>query len=119
MKILYAFLMLFLSFNSLANISPKEAYAMMQNGEAVIIDIREEHEVALGMIPGAVWFPLSRTNEASSWIEEFNELTGTKKIFLYCRSGNRVEILRKKLTEFKIEAVNLGGYEALKAALFP
>lgn len=119
MKMFYAFLMLFLSFNSFANISPKEAYAMMQNGEAVIIDIREEHEVAQGMIPGAQWFPLSKTNQGTNWIEEFNDLTGTKKIFLYCRSGNRVEILRAKLIEFNIEAVNLGGYEALKAALFP
>lgn len=96
---------------------PKVAYEMMKQGEAVIIDVREESEIKAGMLKDAKWFPLSKILNDKNWKEDFDKLTNGKKIFLHCRSGKRsgrvVDILKTK----GLESENIGGYEKLKREL--
>lgn len=117
MKKIVALLLSFLTLNSIAGTDPKEAYELMKKNEAVIVDVREENEIKAGMIKDAKWFPLSKISEDKNWKEDFKKLTEDKKIFLYCRSGNRSGKVLNILKEIGIKSENLGGYETLKHEL--
>ncbi len=54
-----------------------------RNDDLVIIDVREIGEMAHGIIPGAIAMPLATVPV------RMNELDGSKKIILVCRSGAR------------------------------
>jgi rhodanese-related sulfurtransferase len=65
-------------------IQPSEIKTRLQAGERLnIIDVREDEEVAEGMIPGAVHIPLAQLPERLPEIEQNGE------VILVCRSGNR------------------------------
>lgn len=116
MKLILTLLSL-LSFAAYGEINVKEAYSLSQAGKAVIIDVREKDELAAGMIKGARWFPLSKVKEDKNWKGEFQKLTEGKKIFLYCRSGNRSGQVQDILKKNDIVSENIGGYEELKQVL--
>lgn len=113
MKKLMAFILTVLSLNAFST-DPKTAYDMVKKGEAVIIDVREEDEIKSGMIDKAQWFPLSQITKDKKWKEDFKKLSDDKKIFLYCRTGNRSGKVKNILKENGIESENIGGYETLK-----
>ncbi len=100
-----------------ATTTPLEAFAMVQNQTAVFVDVREAQEIKLGMIKGAKWFPLSRLQQGGEWKKDFRSLTAGKRIFLYCRSGNRSGQVQEILKKSGIQAMNLGGFEELRALL--
>jgi rhodanese-related sulfurtransferase len=65
-------------------ITPAEVKKRLEQGEKLdIIDVREEEEVAQGMIPGAIHIPLMQVPERLSEIPQRGET------ILVCRSGNR------------------------------
>jgi len=65
-------------------ITPAEVKARLANGEKLdIVDVREDEEVAQGMIPGALHIPLMQLPERLSDIPQNGET------ILVCRSGNR------------------------------
>ncbi|WP_442603845.1 rhodanese-like domain-containing protein [Paenibacillus sp. KN14-4R] len=65
-------------------IYPSELKERLSNGEKLtIIDVREDEEVAQGMIPTAVHIRLSELPERHGEIEQSDE------IILVCRSGGR------------------------------
>lgn len=70
-------------------ISPVEAKKIMnENSDIVIVDVREEEEMAEGYIEGAVLIPL---DTVESDIE--NKIPDKDKtILVYCRSGRRSAI---------------------------
>lgn len=70
-------------------ISPVEAKKIMnENSDIVIVDVREEEEMAEGYIEGAVLIPLGTVE---SDIE--NKIPDKDKtILVYCRSGRRSAI---------------------------
>lgn len=41
-------------------ISPGEARVLLEQGEAIFVDVRSAEEYANGHIPGALWAPLNR-----------------------------------------------------------
>lgn len=116
MKKLIAMILTTLSLNAFST-EPKAAYDMVQRGEAVIIDVREEDEIKSGMIKNAKWFPLSKMTKDQTWKEDFKKLAGDKTIFLHCRSGARSEKAMNILKEKGIKSENIGGYETLKNIL--
>ncbi len=98
------------------DISAEKAYAWMQSGEAVLIDVRSEAELAwVGFVPGAVpvpWkqWPGMATNPAFD--EAVKAAANGKKIVLLCRSGVRSIAAAKRATELGLEAYNiLEGFE--------
>ncbi len=70
-------------------ISPVEAKKIMnENSDIVIVDVREEEEMAEGYIEGAVLIPLDTVES-----EVENKITDKDKtILVYCRSGRRSAI---------------------------
>lgn len=102
---------------ALAKTTPQTAYEAVKRGKAVLIDVREKHEVELGMIRQAQWFALSSMTPSNDWLNDFKAMTRDKSVFLYCRSGKRAEKAKKILADKGIEAQNLGGYMTLKKVL--
>ncbi|KXH80836.1 rhodanese-like domain-containing protein [Sporosarcina sp. HYO08] len=65
-------------------ISAAEVQERLERGEALhVIDVREDDEVAAGIIPGAVHIALGEIPERK------DELTKDKAYILVCRSGGR------------------------------
>lgn len=65
-------------------IMPSEIKNRLSQGEALtVIDVREDEEVASGMIPGANHIPLGQLPD------RHNEIVKSGEIILVCRSGNR------------------------------
>jgi rhodanese-related sulfurtransferase len=108
---------------SVARIDPGDAKALIESGEAVVIDVREPSEIlASGMVPGAINIPLAvflaKTDPASS--EREAALSPEKPVILYCASGKRSEFAGNKLLEFGYrEVFNLGGLRDWQLAGHP
>ncbi|MDR6551471.1 rhodanese-like domain-containing protein [Paenibacillus qinlingensis] len=65
-------------------ILPSEVKTRLAQGEhLILIDVREDEEVAEGMIQGAIHIPLAQLPERLSEIPQADE------VILVCRSGNR------------------------------
>lgn len=117
MKMLFMILLTIMTITVSSATTPQEAYAEVKAGEAVLIDVREQAEVQEGMINYAQWFPLSKIKNDPSWLKELRPIIEDKKIYLYCRSGNRSGQVKEILKEKGIQAENLGGYQELRVIL--
>ena len=83
-----------------------EAKAMIREG-AVLLDVRTPEEYAQGHIPGAINRPLDDFHNA----DEFKD----KTMILYCRSGMRSGMVKKRFEKQGIsEVYNLGGINRWK-----
>ncbi|MDF2815116.1 MAG: sulfurtransferase [Paenibacillus sp.] len=70
--------------NEILIITPEEIKQRLANGEHLnMIDVREDEEVASGMIPGAKHIRLGELPE------RLDEIERTDEIIMICRSGNR------------------------------
>lgn len=65
------------------DLAPAEAQALVSEGKAVLVDVREESEWRSGHVPGAIHLPLSR------FAEGVGRLPRDRKVILYCLSGGR------------------------------
>lgn len=90
----------------------KEIQKEIAQDKAVVIDVREPSEVKEGMLLSAKHIPLGQINSRATEIEKLGR---GKKIYLYCRSGNRSQQAEELLKSKGIKASNIGGYEELKA----
>ena len=77
-------------------ITQEEAKRIMdENGEAVILDTREQEEFDAGHIPGAILIPYTEIdNKAEEVIPDKDSL-----ILVYCRSGRRSKIAAESLVK--------------------
>lgn len=64
-------------------ISPAQAKAMLDNGQAVLIDVREPNEYAEVRANGAQLIPLGTLPQ------RLNELPTDQDVLMICRSGSR------------------------------
>ncbi|KAF0123791.1 MAG: rhodanese domain-containing protein [Xanthobacteraceae bacterium] len=65
------------------DLTPAEAQALVAEGKAVLVDVREESEWRSGHVPGAIHLPLSQFSQG------VGRLPRDKKVILYCLSGGR------------------------------
>jgi rhodanese-related sulfurtransferase len=98
------------------DISAEKANAWMQSGEAVLIDVRSEAELAwVGFVPGAVAVPWKQWPGMAmnaGFDEAVQAAANGQKIVLLCRSGVRSIAAAKRATELGLEAYNiLEGFE--------
>ena len=99
------------------DVSPAEAFAWWQAGDAVLVDVRTDAEREwVGFVPGAV--PLAWKQWPGMALNAgFDEglkaaVPAGKKVLLLCRSGVRSIAAAKRATELGIEAYNiLEGFE--------
>jgi rhodanese-related sulfurtransferase len=91
----------------------KKALAEFHDGTAVLLDVRENEEVAQGRVRGALVFPKSRMN-TPEWEKFVASLNKEKPIYVYCRSGNRSAAVVSELKKLGFKAENAGGLRDLK-----
>ncbi|HAQ9610248.1 TPA: rhodanese-like domain-containing protein [Enterococcus faecium] len=79
-----------------------------------ILDVREDDEIATGMIPGAIHVPLGQLGQRLS------ELSHTQPIVVVCRSGRRSAAAATALTGAGFAADTMaGGMDAWTHAGLP
>ena len=96
--------------------TPEQAKAAADAGDAVIIDVREDDEVAQGAIPGARHIPMGDV------LERIAEVPRDTTVIFSCRSGGRSENVCRYLEENEgfSDLVNLeGGITAWSRAGLP
>ena len=85
----------------------------LQEDGAIIVDIREPHELAKGMINGAIHIPLDELRNSMT------ELPKDKMLILYCRAGLRSYIGYRLLKAYGYQVKSLsGGYLTYKISHF-
>ncbi|MBH0230348.1 rhodanese-like domain-containing protein [Halobacillus yeomjeoni] len=81
-----------------------EVKDLLQNEERLnVVDVREDDEVAAGMIPGAKHIPLGSIEERS------NELDSSKEYIMVCRSGGRSGRASEILEGKGFDVINMEG----------
>ncbi len=86
------------------NIMPEEVYEQLKNNQELsIIDVREDDEVAKGMIPGAKHIPLGQISDRT------NEIDKNKEHIMVCRSGGRSSKASEILSNEGFNVRNLVG----------
>ena len=105
------------------SIAPAEVKAMLDRGEAVVVDVREPNEVAAtGRIPGSVNIPrglIEFKADAEAGSPE-PLLLNAKAVVLHCGGGSRAALAGKTLKDFGYDKVfNLGGFKDWAEAGFP
>ncbi|AOV06707.1 rhodanese [Sporosarcina ureilytica] len=85
-------------------ISTKEVLQKLNDGEKLnMVDVREEEEVALGMVPGAQHIPLG---EIPARLDELDKDT---QYVMICRSGGRSGNACNFLSEQGYDVMNMTG----------
>ncbi|WEG74106.1 CoA-disulfide reductase [Vagococcus intermedius] len=81
--------------------------------QAFILDVREEFEVAIGKIDGAMVIPLSNLRQ------RLNELPKDRIIYVYCQVGHRGYNACRILIANGFEVKNIdGGYKTYKQSIY-
>lgn len=83
-------------------VNPFEAIRQLNDGNAVVVDVRESKEFNEGHLKDAVHIPLS---DFKTRIEELSKFKN-KSVIAYCRSGQRSFSACKMLKKAGFEAVN-------------
>lgn len=84
-------------------VGAREAAALAERGEAVLLDVREHDEWRAGHAPGAVHIPLGEL------AQRFGELPRDRRIVAVCRSGHRSAFATEALRHAGLRADNLTG----------
>lgn len=70
--------------SGISEVNTLEATRLM-NDEALLLDVREDNEWAVGRLPNARHIRLGELSKRLSELEKFKD----KPVLVYCRSGNR------------------------------
>jgi len=108
---------------SVEPIDAEDAKALIDDGDAVVVDVREPAELlATGKVPGSINIPLAEFLQRADPGSPDHEpaLRADKAIILYCASGKRSEFAGNKLVELGYrEVFNLGGLKDWELAGLP
>lgn len=102
-------------------LSAEEALRRLGQPDTILVDVREREELSkTGKIAGAVHVPRGFLEfQADSASPTHNaELVGSKRLVLYCASGNRSALAAKTLKDMGLGPVAhvAGGFAALEKA---
>ncbi|SET48318.1 rhodanese-like domain-containing protein [Paenibacillus sp. NFR01] len=90
--------------NDIPQITAAELRQRLASGDKpVLIDVREDEEVALGMIPGAQHLPMGQIPQRAE------ELPHDQEIIFICRSGARSQRVCEYLQQLGFRSANLSG----------
>lgn len=78
------------------DITPQQAYGMMQEGDPYVLDVRTVPEYQSGHIPGAEVISVEGPNELKS---EWQRVPEDRTIIVYCRTGRRSVTASELLVE--------------------
>ncbi len=72
-------------------VAPSEWNALISDADTIVIDTRNDYEVALGTFAGAVDPATSSFREFPAWVEQHRAELDGKKIAMFCTGGIRCE----------------------------
>ncbi len=98
-------------------LSPQEAILLINHEEAIILDVREENEYAVGHILNSVHIPLSTLSDKMVRLEKYRHRPIIAICMIGTRSGAACRTLKKKGFE-KVHNLK-GGITAWKNASMP
>ncbi len=99
---------------------PAEAARRVEQGTAILIDVREPAEWAdTGVAAPAILLSLSDLRGDRTQWKSFLEQNSGKELILYCRSGNRSGIAAKILAAEGRPVANAGAFKHWQAAGLP
>ncbi|TFJ92822.1 rhodanese-like domain-containing protein [Lentibacillus salicampi] len=84
-------------------VTPDEVKEIKEDNDTIIVDVRENEEVAQGMIEGARHIPLDKLPHS------VNELEKDKHYVFVCRSGNRSMMAASFMDEHGFKVSNMEG----------
>lgn len=94
------------------DISVQDAARLVDSGEALLLDVREDHEWAEGHAPGAAHVPLGRLDPA--------QVPRDRPVLAVCRLGGRSEHAAQVLAASGVDVRNVdGGMQAWAAVGLP
>jgi rhodanese-related sulfurtransferase len=101
--------------------TPKEAFELVRQGKALLVDVREEDELrAGGTAEGALWMPLSGlVEDTDQWRAFKAALPRDKTVILFCKIGGRAGRMGEFLAADGFRTENLGGFADWKGAGLP
>lgn len=103
-----------------SRISAQVADTLIKTEHAVLLDIREEDEIASGMAETAIWIPTTRIqNEDPLFTKWLQSLSKNQLVLVYCAAGGRADRVVTRLVEEGYQAYNVGGFKDWKAAGLP
>ncbi|MHB0867033.1 MAG: rhodanese-like domain-containing protein [Thermoleophilia bacterium] len=82
-------------------IDSAQAQTLINEQDALVVDVREPHEYAAGRIPNAMLIPL---RQIGGQVESLRQHTG-RPIIISCRTGSRSEMACRFLRENGLENV--------------
>ncbi len=85
----------------LSDLDPHEAVALLDEGNAVLLDVREPEEWAAGHAPQAAHLPLARVRP--------DVVPDGRTVIIVCRSGNRSGRAADLLADAGVPVHNLAG----------
>ena len=86
-----------------------EEYLNEESNTTILIDVRDKEELNLGKIENSIHIPLEEISYNLDSIDK------NKKIYIYCKTGQRINEAVEQLSELGYDAYTLeGGYEAYK-----
>lgn len=107
---------MFLFRRGTARVTPAQARQNTTDGDAVLLDVREQVEWNAGHAPGAVHIPLSRLVTGAA----LPSATEGRPLVVICRSGHRSQQAAKLLAGRGAEVVDVkGGMNAWVSAGLP
>ncbi len=87
------------------DLSPKAAFAFLNDPAYVWIDVREDEEWEYGHLPGIIHLPMSTLKP-----DDFSRFSKDQKLMMVCRSGSRSSRVTMALREMGYShAQNLSG----------
>jgi rhodanese-related sulfurtransferase len=95
--------------------SAQEVKALLDLGQAIVVDVREPQEFEAGHIPGAINLPLSRFDPARL------PIAGARRLILNCGVGGRSAkaLAACQAARAAVDGHLAGGLNAWKVAGFP
>lgn len=101
-------------------VSPKEAHQMVQNGQGILVDIREKAELSSGIASGAQWIATSEIDRGSERWESFlASVPKNMSVLFYCAGGVRAGRIAEMVAAKGFKVGNVGGFIDWVAAGLP
>ncbi len=94
---------MFFQRDKVAEVDAPTAQSWLKSGDAVLIDVREDDEVAHAAVASAKLLPMSHVG-----VDEYPDF-GAKKVVVLCHSGARSARVTAALRSREVEAYNLKG----------
>lgn len=72
-------------------IKPQEWNELLDDPDVVLIDVRNDYEVAIGTFPGAINPQIKSFSELPEWVQQTATLRDKPKVAMFCTGGIRCE----------------------------